>query len=170
MVDDAPLILTLAFEAEAQARFDALRLRHFPPARNHVPAHVTLFHALPGLQLQAIRAALVAACQVRPAMTVSVAGLRPLGRGVAYEMRSDELSAFRGQLAKAWRDWLTPQDAQGYRPHLTIQNKAPADEARHLLEAMRASFAPFAVRVHGVTLWRYLGGPWARLEGFAFAG
>lgn len=45
-----PLIVTLALDEQAQARFDALRSRHFPPDRNVLDAHVTLFHALPGEQ------------------------------------------------------------------------------------------------------------------------
>ena len=43
-----PLILTLALDDLSFARFDALRREHFPPTLNRIPAHVTLFHHLPG--------------------------------------------------------------------------------------------------------------------------
>ena len=43
-----PLVVTLALDDDAQARLDALRRTHFPSDRNVVPAHVSLFHALPG--------------------------------------------------------------------------------------------------------------------------
>src|ERR1700712_5017184 len=46
--DHAPLILTLALHGEDQARFDRLRIAHFPPERNLIPAHITMFHHLPG--------------------------------------------------------------------------------------------------------------------------
>lgn len=42
-----PLILTLVLDAQLFKALNALRVRHFPPERNVVPAHVTLFHALP---------------------------------------------------------------------------------------------------------------------------
>jgi len=50
---DDPLVLTLALDAASEAWLQALRDAHFPPARNVVPAYVTLFHALPGAQLLA---------------------------------------------------------------------------------------------------------------------
>jgi hypothetical protein len=40
-------ILTLQLDPTAQAHFEALRQQHFPPALNHIPAHLTLFHQLP---------------------------------------------------------------------------------------------------------------------------
>jgi hypothetical protein len=45
-----PLIVTLLLDPEAQERSDRLRSAHFPAERNHVAAHVTLFHALPDEQ------------------------------------------------------------------------------------------------------------------------
>ena len=42
--DPDPLVVTLEADARSQARFDAARERWFPPERNLVPAHVTLFH------------------------------------------------------------------------------------------------------------------------------
>ena len=45
-----PLILTLALDGATFAPLDALRRPHFPPERNLVPAHLTLFHALPGAE------------------------------------------------------------------------------------------------------------------------
>lgn len=40
-------ILTLHLDPTAQSRFEALRQRHYPPERNQIPAHLTLFHTLP---------------------------------------------------------------------------------------------------------------------------
>lgn len=166
----APLVLTLAMGAAAQARFDALRAQHFPPGRNQVPAHVTLFHALPGAELAAVAAELGRRCAGTVPFTVRVAGLRSLGRGVAYTLESAELGLLRGALARAWAPWLGAQDRQGYRAHLTIQNKAEPKSARTLLAAMQAGFSPFDIEATGLLLWHYRGGPWESAGRFAFGG
>lgn len=157
-------------EGGAHARFDALRTRHFPPDRNVVPAHVSLFHALPGEELDTVVRDVQAACAGQAPFRVEVSGLRSLGRGVAYELRSPELARVRAGLAGSWRDWLTPQDQQGFRPHVTIQNKAAPEAARELHAAMKAEFVPFGFAATGLLLWRYLGGPWEPAGRFPFAG
>ena len=48
MTSSEPLVVTLLLEPSAQERFDRVRAAHFPAERNHLAAHVTLFHALPG--------------------------------------------------------------------------------------------------------------------------
>ena len=50
MPDAAPLIITAALDEGGFDWFDDLRRAHFPAHRNVVPAHLTLFHALPGEQ------------------------------------------------------------------------------------------------------------------------
>ncbi len=47
-MDSDPLIVTARFDPIAASLFQRLRDAHFPPARNIVPAHCTLFHHLPG--------------------------------------------------------------------------------------------------------------------------
>jgi len=157
-VTDAPLILTLA-----------LRTLHFPAGRNLIPAHVTLFHHLPGQGIDAIRDAIEARCMIPP-FPVAVSGLRFLGRGVAYALASAELTALRAGLARDWDGWLTPQDRQGYRPHVTIQNKTSPETARALHANLQAAFTPFTVRAAGLDLWRYLGGPWDPQSRHPFCG
>ena len=166
---DAPLIVTLALHADDQARFERLRRLHFPAGRNMIPAHVTLFHHLPGQEIEAVWDAIEARCTMPP-FSVTVPGLRFLGRGVAYALESSELTALRAGLAREWDGWLTPQDRQGWRPHVTIQNKAPPEEARALHANLQAAFAPFAVRAEGLDLWRYLGGPWEQQSRHPFCG
>ena len=97
-----PLIVTLLLEETAQQRFDRLREQHFPPERNFLAAHVTLFHALPGEQLDAVLADLAEAAD-RPAFDVAVTGVRFLGRGVAYSLASSEVAALRAGLSSALR-------------------------------------------------------------------
>ena len=169
-MSEQPLILTLGLHAEDQARFERLRALHFPAGRNMIPAHVTLFHHLPGLEFGAIQRTLEYQCATLPPFVVTASGLRFLGRGVAYSLEAPELTTLRAELARQWRDWLTPQDRQGYRPHVTIQNKAAPEAARALFQDMQAAFAPFTVRAEAVLLWRYLGGPWEALGRYAFGG
>jgi 2'-5' RNA ligase len=163
----APLVVTLLLAEAAQERFDRLRAAHFPPERNHLQAHVTLFHALPGEHEQAVAADLRAAAD-RPAFEVAVTGLRSLGRGVAYTLGSPELDALRRRLAEAWAPWLTPQDRQRHSPHVTVQNKVEPAAARALLAQLRAGFTPERVPATGLGLWRYLGGPWEPVDRYPF--
>ncbi|MGY1813723.1 2'-5' RNA ligase family protein [Blastococcus sp. SYSU D00820] len=163
-----PLVVTLLLGAEAQRRFDRLRAEHFPPERNHLGAHVTLFHALPGEQEPEVAADLAAAAD-RPPFAVRVTGVRSLGRGVAYTLESAELAALRDGLAGAWRPWLTPQDRQRHAPHVTVQNKVDPAVARALHARLAAEFVPELVPARGLGLWRYLGGPWEPVAEYGFA-
>ncbi|WP_314964444.1 2'-5' RNA ligase family protein, partial [Bradyrhizobium cosmicum] len=81
-------------------------------------------------------------------------GLRSLGRGVAYTLASPTLKELRLSLAKQWALWLTLQDRQKHRPHVTIQNKVDPQEAHRLLADLAASFSPFTVTGTGLDLWR----------------
>jgi 2'-5' RNA ligase len=154
-----PLVVTLALDDAAQQHFDGLRRRHFPPERNHLGAHVTLFHALPGARVERVGADLARAAQ-RPAYPVEVTGVRSLGRGVAFALASPDLDAVRAGLAADWRDWLTAQDRQRSAAHVTVQNKVTPQQARSLLGELRSGFAPYAVQARGLRLWHYRGGPW----------
>jgi hypothetical protein len=160
--DAQPLILTLALDPSSQAFFEEQRHRWFPPALNMIPAHVTLFHHLPGHDLADIRARLEALCAQQHRSSFNVTGLRFLGRGVAYTLHAPEAAAFRAQCAALWQPVLTAQDRQGWRAHMTIQNKVPPVEARALFDRLQAEFVPFSGTVTGVVLWHYLGGPWRR--------
>lgn len=168
MSDPAPLILTLAFDEASLAFFDAQRRRYFSPDRNFIPAHLTLFHALPGPEVETITADLEAVCRDHPAFRITVTGLRPLGRGVAYAIESHALAALRERLARSWRSWLKPQDRQPHRPHVTVQNKVAPAEAKALLQDLRTGFAPFTATAEGLELWRYRGGPWDPVRRFPF--
>lgn len=96
----APLIVSLVLDEAAQGWFDAERAALFPAGRTTVGAHVTLFHALPGEHAEEVGADLAAAAG-RPVFPVAVTGLQPLGRGVAYRLRSAELAAVHAGLRPA---------------------------------------------------------------------
>jgi 2'-5' RNA ligase len=162
-----PLIVTAALDPAAQAYFDRLRTEHFPPDRNFLAAHVTLFHALPGEYVVRIRARLERAVS-RPGPDVEVCEVCFLGRGVAYGLRSADLEAVRAELAADWRSWLSPQDAQRWRPHITVQNKVAPAQARALQAELAEGFQPLSVKAAGLLLWRYEGGPWSPVSSHPF--
>lgn len=163
-----PLVVTVTLDAAAQARFGALRATYFPPGRTHVPhAHVTLFHAVPGEHLAPVTKALRRAA-ARPAPPVRVAGVMSLGRGVAYRLDSDGLASVHRELAAVFETWLTPQDRQGFRPHVTVANKLTPAESRALHAELASTFEPFHAEVHGLAVWHYRGGPWEHVTTLPF--
>jgi 2'-5' RNA ligase len=164
----APLILTLRFDERSFAFFDEQRRRYFPPERNFIPAHLTLFHHLPGEHLPTIQRDIEACASERKPFSLDVTGLRSLGRGVAYALKSPALAAMRRHLALEWNDWLKPQDRQNHNPHVTVQNKVDPTQARALLEDLSESFQPFLARGEGLDLWWYRGGPWEMVRTFGF--
>ena len=167
--DTAPLILTLGLDAGTQSWLESMRRAHFPPARNLVPAHVTLFHALPGEQAGAIRAALATEAAVLPPSRVRVGPARSLGRGVALDIGAPAVAALRERLAEHWRPWLTAQDRQRWRPHATVQNKVDPARARALFETLSAMLPTREARAEALLLWRYRGGPWEAVDRMSFA-
>ena len=169
-MDDAPLILTLRLDATSFARFEAERRRHLPPARNHIPAHLTLFHHLPGDRHGEIAVELAALAAVQAPFPLAVSSMRFLGQGTAYAIESPELRRLRALLATRWSAHLTRQDAQGFRPHVTIQNKVSAPAAKALVAALSASFIPFEAYATGLLVWHYRGGPWEPAGDFDFGG
>ena len=164
----APLILTLALDADSQHFFDDLRRQHFPPERNFLHAHLTLFHHLPGTTYARLCQELAALAAAEAPLPLAITGVRFLGRGVAYALESSRLQALHQQLQTQWQPTLTPQDQQRLKPHVTVQNKVEPNVARVLHEQLAAGFQPFEATGTGLQLWAYRGGPWETLQTFAF--
>ncbi|GAB3638176.1 2'-5' RNA ligase family protein [Hymenobacter arcticus] len=168
---NAPLILTLTLDEASQAFFDAQRKKYFPPKINYLGAHLTLFHALPGAEESAISQHLieVSAAQSGP-LPLQVTGLKFMGRGVMYTLDNPDLPALHRGLQRQWQAWLSAQDQQGLRPHITAQNKVDPAVARALYEELTTGFEPFTAQGTGLALWAYRGGPWELRQRFAFGG
>ena len=164
MTDFRPLILTARPEPATLARFEALRRAHYPAALNRVPAHISLFHQLPGSEVDAVAARLKLTAREHPAPVAEVTGLRSLGRGVAFTLRSEGLAALHADLAEAWEPLLIPQDRHRFAAHVTVQNKVTPAEARATLAALSAGFETWTCRIVAVDVWRYLDGPWEHLR------
>lgn len=163
-----PLILTVKLEKSAFDFFDNLRRRHFPPDRNFIPAHITLFHALPGEKESLIEQSLRQISAETETFQLEFVKPRFLGKGTAIEIESQPLGGLRGRIASRFDDDLTAQDRQNFRPHITIQNKVAPDAARRLYNQIVADWQPFSARAEGLQLWEYLGGPWRLVSEFDF--
>lgn len=160
-------VLTLRLDGRSQAHFEALRQRYFPPERNQIPAHLSLFHSLP--DDDATVRALEAEAGEQTSFQLAVTGVRSLGKGVAYRLSSPALMALHHRLAETFSEHLTPQDRQPFQPHIVVQNKATPAAARILLEQLERQFVPLDVEAVGLDLWNYLGGPWALARTFLFS-
>lgn len=166
---EAPLLVTAELEPEAFARLDGLRRRYFPPERNVIPAHVSLFHHLPANERDAVEAALEVVTE-RPAPTLRFTRPRSLGRGMAVDVEAPGLAPVHLDLSRAFSEWLTPQDRQPFRPHVTLMNKASVEEAKAALVELGTSWSAFDSHAPALLLWRYLGGPWELVRRFPFTG
>ena len=131
-----PLIVTMEADAASQARFDAARKRWFPPARNIVPAHVTLFHRLAGDRVDAValRLSQVARDMVPPAFRV--ASVMALGKGAAYRLDLPAGDRLRRAIGGGFE--IAAQDNGRLRAHVTVQNKVSPEEAAATLDLLRA--------------------------------
>ena len=165
----APIIVTALFGKGDTAYFDGLRKTHFPPQRNQLAAHLTMFHHLPPSLEAELKQRLAAETRGVPAPAVRIAGLMSLGRGVAFRIESPELEDIRDRLRDSFAAMLTPQDSAGWRPHVTIQNKVEPYQAKALQAELAADFRPRAAEIAGLAAWWYRGGPWEPLSRHMFA-
>lgn len=151
-------VVTLELDGSSFAWLNELRLSHFPPARNVLDAHLTLFHKIDIDGIVEIENALAA--QSWRDIDLVFSGPISLGRGVAIAATAPGLNDLRSRLAKPIADRLTPQDRQPFRPHVTIQNKVEPSEARALMTHLATDFTPRPGAGLSVLVWEYLGGPW----------
>ncbi|MEO1168517.1 MAG: 2'-5' RNA ligase family protein [Pseudomonadota bacterium] len=166
---NAPIIVSALFGDADFAFLNGLRREHFPPERNVIDAHLTLFHHMPPSMAGELKHRLNAETRGVPPPKARLSGLMSLGRGVAFRIDSPELEDIRENLADAFSGMLMPQDEQRWRPHVTIQNKVEPAEARRLLTALSEDFAPRPIQISGIACWYYRGGPWELLSRHMFA-
>lgn len=163
------LIITAEIAPIDLGWLDQLRRAHYPAERNQLPAHLTIFHALPPSAESEVRSTLARLSSER-VPDASIEGLLDLGGGVAFRVVSIDLDRIRRSLAEDFHGLLTAQDAGGWRPHITIQNKVGPKKARALKVALERQFRPRSLSIRGLGLHRYLDGPWERIAIFNFRG
>lgn len=162
-----PLIVTALMGNEDFAWADRLRRAYFPPERNVLRAHLTLFHHLPPSVEEELAAKLKHLCR-EDAPRATLGPPYSLGRGVAFRIESAELEAIRGDIAASFASMLTPQDRAGWRPHITVQNKVDPADARALQAELEANHVrrPFAIA--GLAMFWYRNGPWETVGAWRF--
>jgi hypothetical protein len=169
-----PFILTAVLPPDLQGFAEGLRRAHFPLERNHLHAHVTLFHAFAPALLEELRDYLPQVAAEFAPPEGAVKGVMDLGKGTAIALEAPQLLALRALIAEHFRGSLTAQDLHEPRPHITIQNKVTKEEARVLQASLAPVLAPWIARGRftfpALALWRYRGGPWERVKTCAFRG
>lgn len=163
-----PLIITLKIDRQSFEFFDRLRRQYFPPERNFLAAHLTLFHHLPGEELEKAASDLSEISVNRNSFPLEFTGWRLLGKGVAVKIESPPLQTLHRDLTGIWHDWLTAQDKQKLQPHITVQNKVTPDEAKKLYDKLAAELPPPRGTAEGLQLWHYLGSNWKLEKEFSF--
>lgn len=165
----APLIVTLKPDNSTFEFFNGLRQKYFPPERNFLSAHITLFHHLPGEMIDEISEYLVKIASEQNEFPLIFPRVRFLGKGTAIEIESTELILLRRKLAGEWNEFLTNQDKQKFQPHITIQNKVAPDEAKILFEETKNNWETKQGIAVGLQVWHYCNGPWELANEFKFS-
>jgi hypothetical protein len=168
--EPAPIIITAKMGAADQGWATGLRRKYFPPERNYLDAHITLFHHLPPGHLREIKSRLSDMAAGYPPQTAWLSDVMMLGRGVAYRVESPELLAVREELADDFRGLLIPQDQGRPRLHITVQNKVEPAIAKALHAELADSFEPRQIDISGLSAYYYRGGPWELIASWSFRG
>lgn len=166
----APFIVTAELPPDVFGWADRLRRAHYPPERNNLRAHVTLFHSFAPSLRDELRHYLPGVARDYAAPQAMVVGLMDLGCGTAIELRSEAMLAIREQIAEHFHGALTAQDRYEPRLHVTVQNKVSKEAARALQRALAPALEPREFRFSGLALHSYLGGPWEQLGRWPFRG
>jgi len=165
----APLLVTAELPPDILSWADGLRRAHYPPERNRLRAHVTLFHALPPSAEGEVRR-LLADLAARPPAPARISGIFDLGTGTAFDVESAEMAALHGEMAERLHGLLTMQDDRKLRLHITVQNKVDRAAARALQTELKAALERRAFRFRGLGLYAWEDGLWRPVGDYPFRG
>ncbi|MEE4199927.1 2'-5' RNA ligase family protein [Erythrobacter sp.] len=169
-----PFILTATIPEPLRGFAEGLRRAHFPPERNHLHAHVTLFHAFAPSLREELATFIPQVAREYAAPEGRVTGLLDFGKGTAIRLSSPQLLAVRRVIAERFHGTLSDQDLHEPRLHITVQNKVTKEAARALQHDLAAKLEPWTTRepfaFPSLELHIYQGGPWEHLKTVAFRG
>lgn len=165
-----PIIMTATMGSSDFAWANALRKRYFPPEKNQISAHITLFHHLPPQALDEIVRTVQKVTSDYACPPCRLVGVMNLGRGVAYRLESDRLAEIRSFFSEAFYGLLTRQDQQTPRFHVTVQNKVSPEESKILFRKLNKEFLPRPFEITGLELSYYMDGPWEDIGSWRFRG
>lgn len=165
-----PFIVTAELPADLFAWANGLRQAHFPPERNHLAAHVTLFHALAPSLREELPAVLARMAGEYAAPKAELTGLMNLGKGTALALTSPAMLGIRAEIADLFHGMLTAQDQHQPRLHITIQNKVTPEVARALQAELGPVVQPRKFTFTGLGLHRYCNPHWEAVGVWPFRG
>lgn len=166
----APLIITAELPLDLFSWANQLRQDYYPPERNHLKAHVTLFHALPPSSEGEVRDLLAAIVKANSPVPARLEGVMPLGKGTALKISSPGMIALWEEMADHFHGLLPPQDMHAPRLHVTVQNKVTIEEAKALQADLEMSIIPRDFTFRGFELHAYMQGPWKLIKNWRFRG
>ena len=166
----APFIVTAELPRDVLSWADRLRREYYPPERNKLAAHVTLFHSFaPSLREELRRVLKGLASEFAPP-AAAIDSLMPLGTGTALAIHSPGMLAIRERIAEHFHGALTAQDSHAPRLHITIHNKVTPQAAKALQAELSATLEPRVFAFAGLGLHLYCDTHWDSLGCWNFRG
>ena len=166
----APLLITAELPGDVLAWADRLRRIHYPPERNRLKAHVTLFHALPPSAEGEVRRLLTELASAHPPPEARITGIFDLGTGTAFDVRCEMLEAMHSEMAQRLHGLLGWQDDRRLRLHITVQNKVDQATARGLQADLKRDFSARRFRFRALGLYAWEDGLWREIAEYSFRG
>jgi len=171
-VEENVYVLTLQTSEEMSEKMQALRGKWFPEHKNKVPAHVTLFHALPRSQIIQVSESLERLSRRTKCFDVATGRVLKRQNGVAVGLGKGEQEVERlfGEVKDQFLDCLSVQD-KSFKAHWTVMNKE--DDSKRVDDAFMDVEGAGVVKgvAKGLVLWRYeKNGTWSFEREFGFLG
>ena len=152
--DQTSYVLTLLTDPAHNHCMNSLRKTYFPPQLNKIPAHITLFHALPGSKLESdVLPGIKQIASRTPPYRVRATNPFRLSHGAGIKVTDDIDHAndskrgrnmtriIHAELRKKWGEWLSEQDSTPPRFHYTVMNKVNNERViEQALEQLNKSF------------------------------
>ncbi|KAI8935407.1 hypothetical protein NX059_007987 [Plenodomus lindquistii] len=166
-------VLTMKISDSLAKPMNEMRAQYFPKRLNRIPAHLTLFHALPHSHMEVLEQSLSQTCLSMQPFAVSTGKPFRMRKGVGVNVDAgyNELKNVHQQLQSQWQSFLSEQDAGGFRPHWTVMNKVDDEVAVNgAFESIRNDLSQRSEegQALGLDLWRYNRGNWDWEKEFVF--
>lgn len=176
--DEQLYIITLHTDTNLHEKMTSMRQRYFPKHLNKLPAHLTLFHALPESRLESdVLPALKTVTEQTASFPITAGApfMMPKGIGIAIPKLKggQEARSIHEELRKRWSQagFLSVQDSRHGGAHYTIMNKVddPA-EVQKAFDEVKADWTETPGTAIGLALWQYDHGYWKSQRLFSFRG
>jgi len=171
MQEEQVFVLTLRTTDDIAQQMQTLRRRWFPADRLKVPAHVTLFHALPESRLPQVEDLITDLARHTPQFEISTGHVQRMRKGVLVNIREGDVDVHYlfATMRDAFMPWLMEQD-KWCKAHWTIQNKE--EDQDRVEDAFWDTQRVGTVLgwATGFTLWNYNDGHWLKEKDYDFQG